>query len=122
MTSQLQEILKLLKEGLEKTTAFAGEQLPLVAREVLRYAFWQNMAVILLVTIPATIMIYGGWCLHRDGVRQAEHDLSVGGGVLLFFGVVLELGVGGHSLLLLLKIWLAPRVYLLEWARTMVVG
>ena len=100
----LDELVLLLKDG----GAFALEQLPIFVQEYLTYYAWYHGIMGFLLLIPAMLFVWGAVWVFRNADEEAPIGLfPLGVGfVFVFFS--------GLHFLSMLKILIAPRVYLIE--------
>lgn len=113
----LNKFLEQMGEMLKEAKDFSLEQLPIVAKEILQYNLavdlsWLAFALVLLIAtivihrkINAFVKDYGSRGMDDWGGLYAIPGLL---SIIVFIIVCNE----GHDAL---KIWLAPRVYLLEY-------
>ena len=97
---------------------FSQEQLPLLANEIIRFAFWENLIFIILL-IPAVIGCYWGckaFCPRADvdGMREAPLGHIIGGTcvLMLTLGCIIRALIGVSELI---QVSIAPRMYILEY-------
>lgn len=113
LASALQTVLDGLKAGYE----FGSREIPLILAEKLRYelavASFETI-VCLVGGIAVALTVRKLWAIHmkdtfnNDGAALGAVFTGVLGGGFFTFGFV-------YSFELALKIYLAPRVYLLDW-------
>lgn len=122
MDEQLKKILvqflQLMLDGIEKGANFAGAQIPLVVQEKLRY----ELISYLIWGGIWTAAIVGAWILARWAIRKCGDDNEVkvffrtSAGVVSFIGVL----CAGYYFDYALMIYIAPRVYILEWLKDLI--
>jgi len=112
--TQLAELIKKSINAAEKTGEFLQKELPDVIKQFLLWKFWEALAIGvfgLLVFLPISL-----WVIYKD-----YRSWDVGAGIAFgSISAVTALLVGFCALLEALKIHIAPKVYLLEWAATQV--
>ena len=123
MDAKLTELLTWLQQTTEGATEFAVAQAPLVAQELLRYkmvgaCIWFCVGVFWLI-IMLLLLIY----MHRLDIKKG-HRCDLLADVAL---LGLPATVGGilpiaFSLATIIKLTLAPRVYVLEWVMAKIGG
>jgi hypothetical protein len=117
MKSTLAEYLKKLLSMVEAGANFAVDQIPLVVQEKLAFDFWWAFVwfmVGLICGVSATLLIRTGIAVYR--AREHRHDERFMGWVapgttLALLGTPLAM----TNLYTILKISLAPRLYIIEW-------
>ena len=118
MNEQLQEqageILELLKVGIEKGGAFAGEQLPDVARQLILF---RRAACSMWLAIGIAALIGGIWLFRAISKWQRDNEVCDDCGLITMPAIISLFGFlavvcSGTGLL---KLWLAPKLYLLEY-------
>ena len=113
MKKSVDIVLTYIQQGVE----FAKEQAPLVAQEYLRYwtiVYWIWLGVFTLIFL-ALVWLWIKWKRADFGDDDAEAGCAFGNIVLSCVSIVgIGLMVSG-----LIKIHTAPRVYLLDWLRSM---
>lgn len=116
----LEEILKLLSSSLQDGVGFAKQQIPLILQEKLTFDWWSYLVWTLLFT---AIWVGSIFLIRAANRYKAAHKfedyefllgLSWGWFVIMSFAELLALGFNVNEML---KITLAPRLYLLEWVK-----
>ena len=99
---------------------FVIEQTPMVVQEILAYNFWVSLVSCLVLPMMALVL----WTLSKASgfyrLQDSFANIRVGQWITITISVVLlviftPLVVGNN--LDWLQIWLAPKLYLLEYAR-----
>lgn len=124
MKKLLQEALASLLDSVRAGASFAQQQMPLLVQEKLRYELWRSAGWAILVLAGAGLVAYLCMQLRRRARRDPnksdrEEMLIVGWG----FGVVLPtvmVLISLDYLQKMLKIIVAPRVYILDWLRSLI--
>lgn len=117
------ELLEKVKTGIDLSTDFLGEQLPIVAQEIINWGigkaiFW----TIVMFTITAFFITFCFYCRKKANEKmEAENGVEWDGNsahswgaiisfclAILFFVITVNYGVN------IVKISVAPRVYLIE--------
>jgi hypothetical protein len=106
------KFLSSMADTLKEAKDFSLQQLPIVAKEILSY----NMAKDIVWLIIAMLFLGGSLALIRPVNEAVKKDLEYGPSWLL----PISMFIVGSTMLItngldVLKIWLAPRVYLLEY-------
>lgn len=110
-------IEKVLLDAIEKGFQWTAEQIPLVVQEKLAYDFWSSaIAATLLLGLGIGAPFIGRWIAKRPGFGADDGDISYATVLASFVGVVPIL-VGSGYAFTVMKIYLAPRLYVLEWLR-----
>ncbi len=108
----LAKFLMAMGDVLKEAKDFSIEQLPIVAKEILSYSFAMSIVHLLvgLVFLGAVIFIGNAVqkIIKKDSSWVPLHIGTVMGG-LLAIAILID------SSTEILKIWLAPRVFLLEY-------
>lgn len=112
----LVQTLTELKAGAEKTTAFAIEQAPDVIQQLLVYKFWSS------VIAAAGCLALAAWLFKwaRKELKDCGADAIAPG-----LAIIAALLIGAVSIYhcnVAVKIKLAPKVYLIEYATIMIRG
>lgn len=120
MNDQLQQKLGEILDYLLQTTKagvdFASQQLPLIAWEQVAFARAWHTAWVVMPVVAALVgwRYVHGWWSRLGGQEDADEKGvcfvvgAIGGGIC---GIT-----AGVNLYWALMVWLAPRVYLLNWA------
>lgn len=105
----LRAMLELLLGALKSTSDFAIEQAPLVLREML---WWSAGEAVLWMVVFLTIAAVIHFKLAPLVAETAEAELAAPW--LRFLSIGVALAAVGFNGATLLKIWLAPRLFLVE--------
>ena len=130
MEERLESILVWLEEAVKVTGEFLTEQTPLVVQEVLVYHrmyYTTGVVIALLLITSSAFRLWWNWDALLVKVRWSygdeKPDLSgeacfhyVSMALPTFIGLML-MGMAFDSFL---KVWFAPRLFLLEWIRRFV--
>jgi hypothetical protein len=115
MKTTLAEYMKKMLTAIETGANFAADQIPLIVQEKLAFDFWWSMVWVVVAVIG---FIFGIW-LIRDGIKLYkidQHNDMVDGH---FFGGLILLAAGSiiglMNIYYVLKISLAPRLYIIDW-------
>lgn len=114
---KLASLLDFIESSLKSTKAFAAEQAPDVVKEILRYGVWTNAFQIVVASLFVAISItFAFWC---GGNMEGTWDNDA-----WIFGVIVSIVVTfifvfwwAACLDELVKIKLAPKIYILEEAK-----
>jgi cytochrome c oxidase subunit IV len=113
----LAEILTLLTESAKAVGSTAQTEIPLLVQEYLRWALWSN----LLFGLAGLIVVPLVWRFgKRVWVNNADEDVII---PLCIFGIPVLGGITlatAFALYNALKVFIAPRVYLLEKAAELI--
>jgi Mn2+/Fe2+ NRAMP family transporter len=121
LQQSMSQFLNLMIEALGKTTNFAAEQIPLYVQELLRYAMWDTIfSLILAIAILTASLIIAKKVLKYLRIADYNYDLEATAHILLvvlglssIFSVFLTVA----SVSTILKITLAPRVYVIDYLK-----
>jgi len=112
MDAKLTELLTWLQQTTEGATEFAVEQAPLVAQELLRYAMFIAVLVLVLAGLVEVFSVLA--IVHGCSNGICEDDgfpWVVGGALASLVAVPLLI----YAACEVVKVLTAPRVYVLEW-------
>jgi hypothetical protein len=123
LQEQLTAIVDQLQVAIQTTVDFTAEQLPILLQEILRWGLAKN---IILLVISSTLLLLSIHLIkifsriYREGKKKNSY--SDDGAITLIFSsilaVVSTLFIVGN-ILTIAKILLAPRLYLLEYASSL---
>ena len=119
LTQRLDSILAFLEESLKAGTEFAVEQAPDVVNQLLAWKF-----TVSLITFSTAGLVFVGTCyglyrLWKWGLGpNGDHDVVGGATCFALFPLSVSFMVLIFNLDWL-KIWIAPKVYLLEYAASL---
>lgn len=116
LQDSLAEVATFLLQWAKETKDFVSEQAPLVVREAIAYGraleTWES-AALLIGLITGLVFLKRNYNKAGFGLQVSSHDIKTVAGFILT-------AVGGVGTLIqtpdLIKVWFAPRIYLLEWA------
>jgi hypothetical protein len=109
----LVDSINSIKDVAGQTFDFAKEQIPDVIQQLLMWNMTRSVVISLLTLVLACIL---GWVVYKD-VKEWHTEVVAGvGAVLLFVSLCFSVG----NLLEALKIWIAPKVWLLEYAANLI--
>lgn len=113
------ELLGWLEQAIKTTADFGTEQIPLFIQELLLYKFWMSLGVfaigiLALITSIYTLYKFIKWCNKNDDSEGMA--LSMFWGIPIGFSI---LGICTNTDWIMIK--LAPRLYLLEYVKTLFV-
>ncbi|ASM15097.1 TPA: hypothetical protein ACXJAC_002652 [Serratia marcescens] len=136
----LAELLQKASDGIDAAVSFSQAQIPDVVHQLLLWNFTRSMvlSMLCLISIPFAV-----WFLKKQFTRKkigelvkygekkeryqwtlvfdSEGDASPAIMILAFFGLLYVSFVGSVLLnMTWLKIWLAPKLYLIEYAASLV--
>ena len=111
------ELLGWLEQAIKTTAEFGTEQVPLFIQELLLYKFWMSLGgfavgVLALIVSIYTLIKFIKWCLKNS----KEYELSFS----LFWAIPIGISViaiCSETDWIMIK--LAPRLYLLEYVKTL---
>lgn len=111
------ELLGWLEQAIKTTTDFGTEQIPLFIQELLLYKFWMSLGgfaigVLALIASIYTLFKFIKWCL-----KKSDNDALP---FTLWWGIPIVLSISAicsNTDWIMIK--LAPRLYLLEYVKTL---
>lgn len=120
---------QLLIQLIDKSTQagdFIAEQAPLVIQELLTYNFVSSLVLFIVLLVISALSWYGTYRFFKWGLKEHSmgksniyiKDLEIAAMIALATPVIATLFLIDCTSWL--KIWLAPRVYLLEYAANLV--
>lgn len=109
LLSKTTEILSALQTGVEKTGAFAAEQLPDIALQFIAYGRVITVVSVLWWVALSGVLAYMTYKLVTawDKEWQTPFALLTGGGSLACWGGI------AHNTGPMLMVWFAPKIYLI---------
>jgi hypothetical protein len=111
------ELLGWLEQAIKTTADFGTEQIPLFIQELLLYKFWMSLGGFGISILALIASIYTGykfiqWCSKNDD------DEAMAAVMLLAIPIVISIyGICSNTDWIMIK--LAPRLYLLEYVKTL---
>ena len=124
LEAQLSELLSKLIANVEKGTSFAADQIPLVVQEKLTVDFvWSFVFLVLMSLLYAGALALARVCYlkykNNDPYSYASYhgDWLIGCNVIWVVSTLVWAVVTLATAKSILYIWLAPRIYVLEWLR-----
>lgn len=118
-----EEFQKYLMNILEKTGEFLGAEIPEIAHQILAFNMASSILYLIVSILVITIVSIGYKKLWVSLEESFEVDRTMGrifGGIFSLVAVGSMLSTGVSHIDTILKIWLAPKVYLLEYASSLV--
>lgn len=117
LQNQLSAILETLQKGVEAGTDFAIQEMPFVVEELLRWKFVMHtigtgIGVLLFIVFILSLV----FAVKTEDPEDAAPTVGFALRFALFPSLFILL-VSGTTLL---KIWLAPRIYLIEYISNLV--
>lgn len=107
------DLINKVQTGIELGTQFLGKELPLVAQEIINWGIARSIfytSMWFVITLAFCVLAAVCWYLAD---RESEGDWFVGSIVLYLCGLV-SLLVTFYNAFFIVKIAIAPRVYLIE--------
>lgn len=117
MVKAEQVLINMIDKAAEIGSA-AVDEIPLVVQELIMYNFVVELTVFLLTVITITTVVLLN-VKYFNRVKEESFD-AAGGMVTMSFIICFVLFLVAICHMDWLKIWLAPRVYLLEYAASLV--
>lgn len=113
----LDEIMEFVKDSIQQAKEFAGDHVPpLIENLITYYSIYHTALTVLLLLIP---FFYWIWFLRAVN-NERIHEDDVGGFGALGFFLLPVFGFGIHHAVEAVKVIVAPRLYLLEYASDIV--
>ena len=117
----LTDYLLRLLSAVEKGVEFTADQIPLVIQEKLTYDFWES-ALWATLFYTLTIISCGGLSISIRAADKRDWEDTLTIILVITFAVLSCAGIGwflegGEEVARMLKIHLAPKLYILEWLR-----
>ena len=125
LSTSINEILQRVLTGVDSTVAFLSEEIPDVIMQLL---YWNATEGAILSLLGIVLLIVCYQCVKPSrwvsGVmlNSRGDDLCTKGGVSLFTGIgtgILGVVLFVSNILTPIQIWIAPKVWLLEYASTL---
>jgi hypothetical protein len=118
LQKQLSQFLQLMLDGIEKGTSFAGQQLPLIIQEKLHYELfnslmWAGFWFLIIVAIWVMVELFIRKSEMRPGERYEGRAIATTATLIISVPMV-------YCLNWALYIYMAPRLYILEWLRQLI--
>ena len=118
----MEELIKLLVEGLESGFAVAMEQAPVLCEEILAYGFMQNVFTIiisLIILISSITLFYKSakYFWNIDEINDGWLPVIFFGSIFLFIIIIISSICIIASSLSLIKIQCAPKLYIIDQLR-----
>ena len=128
----LGEILDYVKESLQKGAEFASEQAPILVEEILTYhtIYYSAMVGVFILLTFVSIFTFkykarhnrelsgrSLWSKDWEGDKMPSATIIIS---FILFGVSIAKVI--EQMMLLIKVTVAPRLYLLEYARDIING
>lgn len=113
-------ILSWLKQTSSATEGFVMEQAPLVAEEIVRWEFWSNSLMVLLLVLPFLI-VFPCWitgiflCIKYKADDEIVAPVVLGGGVVVVITFLIAAVGGSPHGLDALKAHTAPRLTIIDY-------
>jgi hypothetical protein len=113
----LAEYLKKLLQAAESGASFAAEQIPLVVQEKLAFDFWSSVMWATVSAISMVLVWYGYYKLNV--MAEWDEETTAPTTVAAAFCTLPLLVVIFVNLSAIIKIQVAPRLYIVEWLKGM---
>lgn len=123
---KLASILEFLQTSIETGANFAADQAPLVVQEVLLWGFWFNFLLLVSLLLGAAICFVAAYRLRRmvsdyslysECPQELEEVWFFGKWGFPAAGFTVLLVFAPMPLAKMVKIWVAPRLYLLDYIK-----
>jgi hypothetical protein len=113
----LAEYLKKLLQAAESGASFAAEQIPIIIQEKLAFDFWVATMWIALCLVAGILVSIGYYKINVKA--EWDEDTTAPTTVAMFFVGVTLLMILLFNLITIIKIQVAPRLYIVEWLKGM---
>lgn len=120
LEEKLVEVINQAQKAGAEAFIFTKEQVPDVINQLLIWKFWDNLTQSFIGLVLLCASFYGFFFGIREEKRDRYSD--IGFPIIIISGIVgaLSFVVFLCGLLTALKIYLAPKVYLLEYAASLI--
>lgn len=123
----LAQFLQLMLDGIQKGSAFASQQLPLIIQEKLHYEIVSSLAWIgiwLTITIIAWSAQRIVWRLtepkpssYLSSDDETARGVTTAAAILLSIFAIIDIV---YNIDHLIYVWMAPRVFIIEWLKELI--
>lgn len=122
LQKQLAEMLAKLTDATQNTATWAGSQIPPLVQEKLTFGrVWETAAFLMCVLSMAVCVWFVRWCWHQEEAdRYSDNPAYVIGVALGGIATIVFFIISVAQLENVFMVWLAPRLYIVEWLRSMV--
>lgn len=110
LQQQLADYLKLILETIKTGSTFVAGQVPLVVQEKITYGRAEETITLVILIV----LVYLSYRTVRWGMDQND-EMSVVACVVGGIGILLFTVLALIELDFVLKVWFAPRLYIIEW-------
>lgn len=111
--------------GVDAASGFLQEQIPDVIHQLLMWKMAEALFYVALLVVTLTVLI----TVFMKSLKKADWNkgnfascLCVGSGISLLADGIISLVVIPSNLITALQIWIAPKVWLIEYAASLVKG
>lgn len=119
LQKQLSDLLSKLLTNVEAGAVWVGEQTPILVQEKLTYDAWSAIFVLVVIVLGTLVTQYLGYRLRQVPKTYVNDGMpTVFGWIMMILGGCLSTVLIVIHLLIPIKIYLAPRLYIVEWLRT----
>lgn len=123
---KLNKVLDSLLEGLERGGDFVAEQAPLVVQELLLWKrCWLTFGTAALTALAVAFFVFAVLACRRSYLAKEYSSARESWGFACLgslVGGVASTVACGHTAYWCSMVWLAPRVYLIEYVRGLIKG
>lgn len=126
-TEKLEEVLNNLISLLEESATFTKTEIPLLLQEILTYSLWENIIAAFLqvgfFSLPFSYVLYKviRYCKAKKGIwTDFEFSLCFPGFTISVAGLFLSILAFVDNVLNIVKVTVAPRLFLLEYLRELI--
>lgn len=114
------ELLGWLEQAIKTTTDFGAEQIPLFIQELLLYKFWMSLGGFTLSILVLIASIYTLYKFIKWNLKEVDGEILVMGLYWLIPIAISIVGIFCNTDWIMIK--LAPRLYLLEYVKTLFIS
>lgn len=124
---EISELVKFIADTLKESKDFVLEQAPSVIQEFITWKRWEYLTLAVLLTVFAATFAYLSAKAFKWALKEAETDLESAApvGVLSFFAVaasVIFTICAIYHAYCALQVWIAPKVFLIEFVSSALKG
>lgn len=116
---KLNKIAEKALEYIKSAEEFAIEQAPLVIQEFYHWCFWSHL-FLLLIGATGLLVFYKSFKWGYDNYVDSDADFPMGVEIISGVFWLASLTMFIHNLYGLIKVWVAPRVYLITYISEMI--
>lgn len=121
LQKQLAEMLSKLTAVAQDAGKFAADQIPPLVQEKIAFGrISETIQLVIVVVLVAAMFRIARRCFRAAAAEDSD-GYMVGGALAAFGTIVFALGAA-FQINTTLMVWMAPRLYIVEWLREMARG